>query len=618
MTPSKAKPFFRAETARELPGPGRRALFHLWNGAALLLSSLGITLLSLLLGLGMFSMDLFYGYFYHPMVFLLNWIPVLLFELLLYGLTGRQWLAFLIVSLVVLLASIGGYYKILFRSEPLYFSDLKLIGAAAGVLPDYTLTLNTRILAVIAFIPLGTLILFFFAKGRPALPARSVLALGSVLATGILWTAVYSSDTVYDEKVINNDHLLATRWPEMIYVTKGSVYPFLHSITDALPHPPQGYNEGEAAALLDAYTDADIPADKRVNLLVFQLESFADYSRSNLPGLAEETYALWHEIEADSLHGTLISNVVGGGTIDTERCFLTGSTHLQEYAAPARSYVRYLTGQGYEALASHPHNGHYYARKGVNEYLGFDEFWYWENHYTQIDDLEYHWMSDFFLFPEVVAQYQEHAAAGENVFSFTVTTQGHGAYETDGYDGFVYWDVPGCSDECFSAVNHYLAGLVDTQQHVAAALDALRDDPEPVVVLIYGDHRPRFVEELNFYDVSGISFDQSSDEGIRNTYATPYVIWANNAARDLYGEETFLGEGPDTSSCFFMTRLFDLLGWEGSADMQFGRQVMARIPVIHAEGFYEVDGEFVTELSAEDAELLRQYECLQYYLKYRF
>ena len=45
---------------------------------------------------------------------------------------------------------------------------------------------------------------------------------------------------------------------------------------------------------------------------------------------------------------------------------------------------------------------------------------------------------------------------------------------------------------------------------------------------------------------------------------------------------------------------------------------MARIPVIHAEGFYEVDGEFVTELSAEDAELLRQYECLQYYLKYRF
>ena len=70
-----------ARSARELPRPGRRAFFHIWNAAALLLSSAGITVLSLMLGLGMFDIEFFFDYFRHPLIFLLNWVPVLLLQL---------------------------------------------------------------------------------------------------------------------------------------------------------------------------------------------------------------------------------------------------------------------------------------------------------------------------------------------------------------------------------------------------------------------------------------------------------------------------------------------------------------------------------------------------------
>ena len=72
---------------------GFRASFY-WNVFVLLGSSAGTTVICLLLGLGMMDIVLFYNYFRHPLLFLLNGLPVFLLQLLLLAVFNCQWLAF--------------------------------------------------------------------------------------------------------------------------------------------------------------------------------------------------------------------------------------------------------------------------------------------------------------------------------------------------------------------------------------------------------------------------------------------------------------------------------------------------------------------------------------------
>ena len=609
-----------ARSARELPGPGRRAFFHIWNAAALLLSSAGITVLSLMLGLGMFDIEFFFDYFRHPLIFLLNWVPVLLLQLALYGLTGRQWSAYLGTALIVLLASAGSFYKLRFRSEPLLFSDLTILGAALEVAGEFDLTPNVRILLAAAAIPLGTLILFFFAKGRPGRSLRLVFFLGSALAAALLWKTVYSDEEFYRNKAVSPEHIRANIWEEMIFVSKGSVYPFLHSIYNVIETPPENYDEAETGALLASYPEAEIPEDRRVNLLVFQLESFCDYTQFGIQGLQPGFYDLYHALEAESFTGDLIVNVTGGGTVNTERCFLTGSTKLNTYSKPADSFVRLFHSLGYTTLADHPHFGTYYSRIAVNEHLGFDSFRYVENFYHEVTDtLEDHWMSDFFLFPAVLEEYREHVAAGESVFSFTVTTQGHGGFTDRPYTGpETFWAADGCSSGTQSEVSTYLSKLADTQVRITAAIEELRDDPTPVAVLLYGDHHPHLKNTAEFYPAAGLVLNAETPEGLRNSYSTRYCLWLNEAAREKLGGD-LIGEGPAVSPGFLMALVFDRLGWRGSAYMQLESEVREEISVINMNGFYlTADGELVTELSDEQAAQISKLECAQYSLKKNF
>ena len=614
MTKTRKFPFLFASRAGDLESPKERRSFYIWNIAIFLLSSLGITLLSLLLGLGMFTVEFFFDYFRHPLILFLNWIPVILLQLAFFGITGRQWSAFLIASVFVLTASAISFYKLRFRNEPLLFSDIMLISAAAGVAEEFDFTPNVRIVLAAVSIPAGTLFLYSFAKARPTRTIRLIMSLGSVLISALLWFTVYSSDVIYKEKALSEDHLKAKRWNEMVFVTKGSVYPFLYSITYAFETPPEGYTEEEARAILAEYPEAEIPEDRRIDLLVFQLESFCDYTEFGIQGLQPGFYDLYHALE--SYTGDLIVNIIGGGTIDTERCFLTGSTKLFSYYGPTDSFVRMFRELGYKTFFDHTHSGIFYNRDNINEYLGFESFRNYDNYYMdQVDHLLDHWMSDSFLFPEVIDQYVEHAEQGENVFSFTVTTQGHGGYFKVPYEGpEVFWHVDGASEEAEKEINTYFSKLADTQVQLTAAFDRLRDLPYPVAVLVYGDHQPRLRNSEEFYHLSGLNMIGTDIETMRNTYTVRYLLWVNDAARELLGDD-LVGEGPVTSPGFLMDIVFEQLGWRGSPFMQLEREVRQHIQAITINGFYITEEGAVFHLTEKESEMLRKLEYTQFYLK---
>ena len=145
----------------------------------------------------------------------------------------------------------------------------------------------------------------------------------------------------------------------------------------------------------------------------------------------------------------------------------------------------------------------------------------------------------------------------------------------------------------------------------------LRDTEEPVILVLFGDHKPWMGNRNTVYEALGVSLDLSTEDGFRNYYATPYLIWANDAAKAILGSD-FSGSGPEISPCFLMNEVFSLAGWGGSEYMKFMNEVKEVLPVIHTSGRYVTDGVLTQTLPEDAGRWLERFRQVQYYRQTNF
>ncbi len=548
----------------------------------------------------------FLSYFDFPMLILLNLLPVVLLVMGLWAVTGRAWLAFSLSSVLTLAMVFGNYFKAAFRGDPFVAEDLKVLGAAAGIAGEYEIRFPPIFWKAIALCLIGTLVLLVFFRGRiPGARAR-FLTLTLLIAIAIGSYGKWYQDPKLYNSFENKAYF--NQWvPKEKFASRGFFYPFLYSLRDAKETPPDGYSPTTARALLDAYPDAEIPEEKKVNLICIQLESFSDLSACGIE-FDVDPYADFHALCAEGLSGTMLSDSMGGGTSNAERSFLTGYLYPHpNYRRQTESYVWYLRGQGYYTAGGHPGHAWFYNRQNVMQCLGFEQYRFLEGYYNDLTGGEYG--TDAMQLPDLYAQFQTAKAFEKPIFLFDITYQGHSPYDTTQltWGDTVYLDDPVLSSEEFYTVNNYLAGCADTGAQLRALCDALREEDAPVVLLFYGDHKPTLGSGNSAYTKLGVSFDISSVEGLTNYYATPYCIWANDAAKAVTGA-SFSGEGPTVGPYFLMTLLFDQLGWEGPSYMQLGRATMAQTPVVHSTGAYLTsDGALTRDAEADDLRIAQFY-----------
>ena len=599
--------------------PARKVLFWTWNLGAVLAAGVGICLVSLMLAVGPYALNITLGYFERPLIFVLNLLPVLALILLLYGVTGRAQAAFLVTAAVVFGLSTANYYKLMFRNDPLMFADLLLIKEAGDMAGKYHLFLDKKLAVMLLCAVGGFLLLHILVRGRPAPRARLALGLAGALAACALAPVMLDTAT-YDQKTAHYARLSSQWSATQQYLSRGFVYPFLHSIGDAIETPPEGYSEAAAEELLSGYEDADIPEDKKVNVIGIMLEAYNDFTKFGVPDLAVDVYEVWHDLEAEGYSGDLVTNIFAGGTVDTERSFLTGYSDLVNFRGPTNSYAWYFRSQGYAAEGMHPCYEWFYNRVNVNENLGFENYYFVENYFSPMTGGGVA-MDDIF-FPELLKSYQAATAEDRPYFSFSVTYQGHGPYDSDicwwGEKGDYVVDDGTYTEEQQYILDNYFGSVYNTNQHLRELTDYLRTDSEPVVLILFGDHNPWMGDGNSVYEAMGLNLDLSTPEGFYNYYATRYIIWANDAAKEVLGRD-FTGEGPTVSPNFLMNVLFDACGWEGPAYMQAAEDVMERVSVLNnPTGLYVEDGALTGSLSPEGRELVTDYRILQYYWRRNF
>lgn len=594
--------------------PGRRRAYYAYRWGMLLCAGACMGTALLALAIGPYPRQVLSGYFRHASILALNAVPVVLLIFLFYGLTGGAWSAFLAGGGIAFGFSVGNYYKLQFRDDPLYFEDMLILHEAKAMASGgrYTLFLDKKILFCLFCLILGTALLRLLVPGRNRdWRSRTAAAAGPLVLAAAL-SPVYLDNARY-ESIQNFDSL--NQWSAtQNYISRGFVYPFFHSIADFIETPPAGYKAGAAEALLAAYPDADIPEDRKVSIIGLMREAYADFSRYGIPGLDASGYGVYHALEAESYTGNLVTNIFAGGTVDTERCFLTGNYQLRNFRGNANSYAWYLRGQGYTVQGSHPYYKWFYNRQNINGYLGFQQYRYLEDDYRNLTTAWY--PEDSVLLPEIYSDFQKAAAGGTPCFSFSVNVQSHGPYET-AEPAAGSWLSGDYTSECRTAMNHYLDAIWDTDAQLAKLMDRLRTDPEPVVLVTFGDHLPWMGDGNVFYDEMGMDVESGSDEAFYRRYTTRYLIWANDAAKAVIGHDV-RGEGPDISPCYLMNLVFDQLGWEGPGFMQAMEDMRETFPIATTTGRTMAGGVLVSGTPEEYADLYRDFQYLQYYWRSEF
>ena len=650
----------RKEKKKERPPvkwlPGRPTAMGTLHGiitmVLLIASAINLGVMSLQLSTYTFGREMFDSWFATPGIAVLNIVPVVLLALFLYFLTMRAWIANLLTGAAVSVMTLINYFKLSFRDDPFLFGDILLFKEAGNMAGKYEVVLTKEMWIMFGVILATTLVLAFVGRARfRALICRAVAVGLSAAAILVFIFSIAMSSSIYNS-VSNND--LINQWnATQVYISKGFIYPFLNSMNTSFPEKPEGYSKAAAEKILAEYQTQDIPEEEKINVIGIMLEAYNDMSKFDSVKWQNNPYDIWHKIEKESISGELVTNIFAGGTIDSERTFLTGYADFGTLRKVTPSYVSYFKDQGYFAEGSHPCYEWFYNRTNINRNLGFDEYWFVENRYTQWTDGDVAY--DPLLFKDLLDLYEDATEEDDPpYFMFNVTYQNHGPYQETLGSGYTKYVSSKYSKVESAIANNYFNGVRSTSTQVWNFMNELRYDDEPVVLVMYGDHNPWFGEGNSVYTELGINMDTNTQDGFLNYYSTPYYIWANNAARKIISEKAAAredilsvtppadstesapwntslsgvdftkvrGEGPTVGPYYLMNIIFDLMDWEGSAYMQYTDEVMQKFPVIHTNGAYltSYDGIMKTEdqLTEEEAQLLKEYRIVEYYMKYDY
>ncbi len=303
-------------------------------------------------------------------------------------------------------------------------------------------------------------------------------------------------------------------------------YPYCLAVTlfDTGISEPNGYSEQLVKQIETSEGEQKEDDTVKPNIIFLQLESFFDPELVNFLNISEDPIPYYRQLMKDYSSGYLRVPVVGAGTANTEfetisgmslRYFGAGEypykSVLSEETCESAPYV--LKNLGYATHAIHNNEANFYSRRSVFSRLGFDTFTS-EEYMPDISDVTATgWVKDHILTKEIIKTLD---ATDEPDYIYTISVQGHGDYPTEPVLDDPEITVTGAEDREKNNYSweYYVNQIHEMDKFVKELTTKLADYPEPVVLVMYGDHLPTM----------GLKVEDLEN---RYLYQTEYVIWDN-------------------------------------------------------------------------------------------
>ena len=585
-----------------------------------------------------------------PLILVLN----LLFFYVLYGLltalTGSVRMGFRLATLVPMLFGLTNYFVVSFRGSPIVPWDLLSFGTAASVADNYEFVLSWKAFySVLAFIWMILLSSKSTVKlGRKKLRVISIAAYAALM---FLYVGEIQNSAV--QSFFGMDTTLFTL--NVLYRNNGIAAAFLGNLRFLNIEQPSGYSVDKVDALMKqveadeqgeedaknepetdaqgeivqatqgetvqatqaktnatAETEAPASSGQYPNIVVIMNEAFSDLSVWGDFATSEEVMPFFKSLQQEAVGGELYVSVKGGNTANTEFEFLTGDTmgFLPKGSIPYQQYINdetpslasYLKTLGYSTTAIHPYNRTGWDRDTVYEKFGFDEFLDKDSFSSPYRLRGY--ISDKSAFDKIREQFSI-KGDDERKFIFEVTMQNHGGYSRETPDFNIYLTLPEVTGKTTSVVatEKYLTLINQTDRALEELIDYFKEQDEPVIVVMFGDHQPSDYITNVIQRICGATTSDSLAD-LEQGYRVPFVMWSN------YGLEHKYYDGISVN--YLSSILMENAGIPLTGYQTFLKKLMETLPVINANVYRDADGNFYNyEEDAYSGEL-KDYQMLQY------
>ena len=579
-----------------------------------------------------------------PLILVLN----LLFFYVLYGLltalTGSVRMGFRLATLVPMLFGLTNYFVVSFRGSPIVPWDLLSFGTAASVADNYEFVLSWKAFySVLAFI--WMILLSSKSTVRLGRKKLRVISIAAYAALMFLYVGEIQNSAV--QSFFGMDTTLFTL--NVLYRNNGIAAAFLGNLRFLNIEQPSGYSVDKVEALMKqveenaknepetdaqgetvqatqgetvqatqaetnatAETEAPASSGQYPNIVVIMDEAFSDLSVWGDFATSEEVMPFFKSLQQEAVGGELYVSVKGGNTANTEFEFLTGDTmgFLPKGSIPYQQYINdetpslasYLKTLGYSTTAIHPYNRTGWDRDTVYEKFGFDEFLDKDSFSSPYRLRGY--ISDKSAFDKIREQFSI-KGDDERKFIFEVTMQNHGGYSRETPDFNIYLTLPEVTGKTTSVVatEKYLTLINQTDRALEELIDYFKEQDEPVIVVMFGDHQPSDYITNVIQRICGATTSDSLAD-LEQGYRVPFVMWSN------YGLEHKYYDGISVN--YLSSILMENAGIPLTGYQTFLKKLMETLPVINANVYRDADGNFYNYEDDAYSEELNDYQMLQY------
>ncbi|MCI8824623.1 MAG: LTA synthase family protein [Lachnospiraceae bacterium] len=545
----------------------------------------------------------------------MTYILMLSVQLMIFGICQNIHLSVILVDLFFALAAVVNYFVMLYRGSTIVPSDIFAIGTLANVVDNYPIIFNCSqiilLLWLLLWIKLNWRLMredkfhLNWSKNRNIILKKVISSLLSVLVSGFV---IFK---FCDPQILEATGITYYVWDRnQGYYTNGPFMNFMANVQYAFIQKPEAYTEEKAKEYLKKYQEKESAETEKIkpHIIMIMNESLADFNtyENNDVKFSTDPLPFIHSLEENTIKGRCYVSVFGGVTANSEIEALTGHTMAffplgsvvyQQFARQSISGIASSLNQlGYHSIAVHPCEGSNWNRNRVYESMGFEQF------YTEsdFDDPEMvRWVSDKATYDMIIDLYEE-KEAGETLFIFDVTMQGHGGYNTG-----IPWDEPVTVENgSYPYAEEYLSSSYVSGQAFEYLVNYFANQDEPVLIFMFGDHQPSL--ENGFYEqLLGKSLNDLNLEESQRRYVTPYVLWTN------YEIET---DNDRTISTNQITGLIKTsAGLRLNSYEKFIQNFSKTIPVINGNGYMDKEGVWYNfEQESKYHNLLNQYEIIQY------
>lgn len=540
-------------------------------------------------------------------------------QCLLAALTGRLWMAYVILAVPTVTLAVANCLKTRINGAPVEVSDLAMafhLDKLAGfVAPNVKLGAAAWTAVVLAAAVAAGLVVLEWRRARPPRATRltalgvSVLALtlGLLLPRGLL--------TAKGEQAERNRQF-------------GLLAGLYSGALSRQIQRPADYSQertGRLWAELAMSETLETP-EVRPHVVMVMSESFYDLEQS-LPEVrfATDPTPNYHALIKEWPSGPFLSNTYGGGTGNVELEVISGipkALHKDNFVAmedPLEydrlpSIVKAFGEAGYQTGYIHNYTSVIYDREVYLPRVGFD--WArFEADFPADSPRSGTYLSDMALTQEIIRAFEEKKDEGP-LFLFGASMENHQPYHRD-----KFFQPSGLEPTCetlgreeLEVLDALAQGLRGADEALGALLDYFKDCGEPVLVVFWGDHLPSLPcgDGDSIYVRLGLVPNNDtltwSPEELKRMHTTTYLIWNN------YGGEL---EVPQTISATALgSRVLEWAGVEKPLYFRWVDRALETMLLYRSKLYVSADGRAYHAPPEQDQETMALFEELVYDILY--